>query len=105
VKQFERDSCARRNGGLTSSYRSELAELRRENRRFPRMWKSCSGRRLLRQGDPVKVYPFIEAEKAGRRSVKRACELLKVPRAAFYKHLAGPTRRDLGDAELAGADL
>jgi len=34
----------------------------------------------------VNCYPFIEAEKAGRRNVKRACELLKVSRAAFYAH-------------------
>jgi hypothetical protein len=49
----------------------------------------------------VNVYPFIEAEKAGRRNVKRACELLKVSRAAFYQHLAGPSRRERADAELA----
>ena len=46
------------------------------------------------------VYPFIEAEKAGRRNVKRACALLKVSRAAFYAHLAGPSRRDRADAGL-----
>ena len=46
------------------------------------------------------IYPFIEAEKACRRNVKRACELLKVSRAAFYQHLAGPSRRDRDDAEL-----
>jgi transposase InsO family protein len=50
----------------------------------------------------VTVYPFIEAEKAGRRNVKRACELLKVSRAAFYAHLAGPSRREQHDAELTG---
>ena len=49
----------------------------------------------------MNVYPFIEAEKRGRRNVKRACELLKVSRAAFYAHLAGPSRRDQDDAELA----
>ena len=48
------------------------------------------------------VYPFIEAEKAGRRSVKRACELLKVSRAAFYAHLAGPSQHERADAELTG---
>jgi transposase InsO family protein len=48
----------------------------------------------------VTVYPFIEAEKAGRRNVKRACALLKVSRAAFYAHLAGPSRRGRADAEL-----
>jgi transposase InsO family protein len=50
----------------------------------------------------VNVYPFIEAEKAGRRNVKRACELLKVSRAAFYQHLAGPSRREREDADLTG---
>jgi hypothetical protein len=49
----------------------------------------------------VNVYPFIEAEKVGRRNVKRACELLKVSRAAFYQHLAGPSRRRRAGAELA----
>jgi transposase InsO family protein len=48
----------------------------------------------------VNIYPFIEAEKAGRRSVKRACELLKVSRAAFYQYLAGPSRRERADVEL-----
>jgi transposase len=34
VKQAERDSGARQDGGLTSTERQELAELRRENRRL-----------------------------------------------------------------------
>jgi transposase InsO family protein len=50
----------------------------------------------------VNVYPFIEAERAGRRNVKRACALLKVSRAAFYAHRFGPSRREQEDAELAG---
>jgi transposase InsO family protein len=49
----------------------------------------------------VNIYPFIEAEKACRRNVKRACELLKVSRAAFYQYLRGPSPRDHQDAELA----
>jgi len=49
----------------------------------------------------VSVYPFIEAEKQGRRNVKRACELLKVSRAAFYAHRAGRSAHDREDAELA----
>jgi transposase InsO family protein len=49
----------------------------------------------------VNIYPFIEAEKAGRRNVTRACALLKVSRAAFYAHLRGPSRRGRADAELA----
>ena len=48
----------------------------------------------------MNIYPFIEAEKRCRRNVKRACELLKVSRAAFYEHLKGPSRRDQADAEL-----
>ncbi len=51
----------------------------------------------------MNVYPFIEAEKACRRNVKRACELLKVSRAAFYQHLAGPSARERADAQLAVA--
>jgi transposase InsO family protein len=51
----------------------------------------------------VSIYPFIEAEKACRRNVKRACELLKVSRAAFYQHLRGTrSQRERQDAELAG---
>ena len=48
----------------------------------------------------MNCYPFIEAEKAGRRNAARACALLKVSRAAFYQHLAGPSRRERADAEL-----
>jgi transposase InsO family protein len=49
----------------------------------------------------VNVYPFIEAEKRCRRNVKRACELLKVSRAAFYAYLSGPSGRGQDDADLA----
>jgi hypothetical protein len=49
----------------------------------------------------VNVYPFIEAEKRCRRNVKRACELLKVSRAAFYDYLKGPSGRGQRDADLA----
>ena len=48
----------------------------------------------------MNVYPFIEAEQAGQHSVKRACELLEVSRAAFYQRAAGPSRRDVADEEL-----
>jgi transposase InsO family protein len=49
----------------------------------------------------VNVYPFIEAEKAQRRNVKRACELLKVSRAAYYAARGGqPSARGREDAEL-----
>jgi transposase InsO family protein len=49
----------------------------------------------------VNVYPFIEAEKAQRRNVARACVLLKVSRAAYYAHRGGPSARRRADAELA----
>ena len=37
----------------------------------------------------MNVYPFIEAEKAQQRNVKRACVLLEVSRSAFYADRAG----------------
>jgi transposase InsO family protein len=50
----------------------------------------------------VNLYPFIEAEKAQRRNVKRACELLEVSRAAYYAHRAeGTSARQRADDELA----
>jgi hypothetical protein len=49
----------------------------------------------------VTVYPFIEAEKAQQRNVKRACELLEVSRAAYYAHrAASPSIRQQVDEEL-----
>ena len=49
----------------------------------------------------MSVYPFIEAEKAQQRNVKRACELLEVSRAAYYAHRAEvPSARQLADEEL-----
>jgi len=50
----------------------------------------------------VNVYPFIEAERAARvGSVHRACTLLKVSRAAYYRwSSAGPSARSLRDAQL-----
>jgi transposase len=81
VKQAERDSWTRQDGGLTSAERRELAEPAPGE---PPALRGCgdpeAGDGFLRQGDPVNCYPFIEAEKAGRRNVKRACELLKVSR-------------------------
>ena len=50
----------------------------------------------------MNCYPFIEAEKAQRRNVKRACELLKVSRAAYYAACGEePSERARQDAELA----
>jgi transposase InsO family protein len=49
----------------------------------------------------VNLYPFIEAEKTQQRNIKRACELLKVSRAAYYAHRAdSPSTRQLVDQEL-----
>jgi transposase InsO family protein len=49
----------------------------------------------------VNVYPFIEAEKAQQRTVKRACALLEVSRAAYYAHRAGSvSARQRTDDEL-----
>jgi hypothetical protein len=59
-----------------------------------------AGDGFLRQGDPANCYPFIEAEKAQRRNVKRACELLKVSRAAYYAARDGSRDRDRQDAKL-----
>ncbi|MGW2638585.1 IS3 family transposase [Streptomyces sp. NPDC001348] len=47
------------------------------------------------------VHPFIEAEKRDGHNVKRACELLKVSRAAFYARRSGKLGpRAVRDAEL-----
>ena len=49
----------------------------------------------------MNCYPFIEAEKAQQRNVTRACELLKVSRAAYYAARDGqPSDRERQDAEL-----
>src|SRR4051812_38333453 len=56
---------------------------------------------FLREGDPVNVYPFIEAENArSDGTVKRACTLLKVSRAAYYTHRNGPSAREQADTAL-----
>ena len=50
----------------------------------------------------MNCYPFIEAGKSQRRNVKRACELLKVSRSAYYAARGDePSDRSRGDAELA----
>ena len=50
----------------------------------------------------MNCYPFIEAERAQRRNVKRACELMKVSRSAYYAARGGrPSGRAAKDAELA----
>jgi transposase InsO family protein len=50
----------------------------------------------------MSVDPFIEAEEAAGHSVKNACHLLEVSRAAYYQRRKGvPSARKLSDAELA----
>ncbi|WP_170991215.1 IS3 family transposase [Herbidospora galbida] len=50
----------------------------------------------------MSVDPFIEAEKRSGHSVKRACELLEVSRAAFYaRRDPAPGPRAVRDAELS----
>ncbi|HEX6876519.1 MAG TPA: hypothetical protein VF165_12740, partial [Nocardioidaceae bacterium] len=84
VKQAERDAGTRVDGGLTARTGRSSTSCGARPGGFVRMWRSSSGPGFLREGDPVNVYPFIEAEKAGDHNVKRACELLKVSRAAYY---------------------
>jgi transposase InsO family protein len=51
----------------------------------------------------VNVYRFIEAERAQQRTLKRACELLEVSRAAYYTHRAGTlSARQRTDDGLTG---
>ncbi|GAA3943022.1 IS3 family transposase [Actinoplanes auranticolor] len=49
----------------------------------------------------MNAYPFIAAEQAGKYSVKRACELLKVSRSGYYQHTrGGQSNRARVDEEL-----
>ena len=49
----------------------------------------------------MRMDPFIEAEEATGRSVKRCCELFEVSRAAYYARRRNvPSARDVSDAEL-----
>lgn len=51
----------------------------------------------------MNVFPFIEAEKAGKHNVKRACELLQVSRSAYYQHACGHrSARERVDEQLTG---
>jgi hypothetical protein len=54
----------------------------------------------------VNIYPFIEAEKACRRNVKRACPLLKVSRSTSSSERAGdePGARVIPSGRLPGAE-
>ena len=47
------------------------------------------------------VYPFIEAERAEQRTVRRACDLLEVSKTAFYQWVQHePSKRELDDRAL-----
>jgi transposase InsO family protein len=49
----------------------------------------------------VKLYPFIAAEKAERRNVRKACDLLEVSRSAYYRSGTDvPSARELADTDL-----
>lgn len=49
----------------------------------------------------MRLWPFIEAEKAEHRNVCRTCELLEVSRSAFYSYASHtPSPRALSDAEV-----
>ena len=49
----------------------------------------------------MNVYPLIEAEKAGKHNVKRACELLEVSGSAYYQQRSGVVSvRERVDAQL-----
>ena len=80
VNQAETDAGER--PGLTTEEKEELTRLRRENRSSERGRgdpQTCNG--FLRQGDPMKLDPFIEAEKiAGHTSPRRVtCSRSPVP--------------------------
>ena len=45
---------------------------------------------------------FVEAEKAQRRNVTKACELVEVSTSAFYEwHKHRPSARQVADEQLA----
>jgi transposase InsO family protein len=51
----------------------------------------------------VRLDPFIEAEEAEGRSVKRCCDMFEVSRAAYYHRKKNvPSPRELSDGELIG---
>ena len=100
VQQAEIDQGER--PGLTTEEKEELTRLRRENRspqRGRRDPQACDS--FLRQGDPMKLDPFIEAEKVAGHSVAKACGLLEVSRPPTTSAATAPLRPgQLTDAEL-----
>jgi putative transposase len=100
VKQAEIDQgeCP----GLTTEERAKLTKLRRENRSLREdveILKRATA--FLRSGDPVKVDPFVEAEKSRRSQRRQGVGLLEVSRSAYYQRRNGvPSQRKVTDAEL-----
>ena len=101
VKQAEIDQGER--PGLTTEERAELTKLRRENRSLREdveILKRATA--FFARGDPVKVDPFIEAEKVAGHNVAKACGLLEVSKSAYYERRNGvPSARTLSDADLS----
>ncbi|WP_432887884.1 IS3 family transposase [Kribbella sp. CA-245084] len=101
VKQAELDA-GTPDDGMTTTERDELAQLRRENRRLREdveILKRATAFFVSRR--PGERLPVHRGGKQGNHNVKRACELLKVSRSAYYTaRAAGPSRRYLRDAEL-----
>ncbi len=85
-----------RDGGhpsdLAADERAELIRLRRQVAQLELEKEIRKRAGFLREGDPVNMYPFTEAEQAGQRTVKRACELLQVSRSAYYVRNQRSTR-------------
>jgi len=99
VAQAEIDADER--PGLTSAEREELSLLRRQNERLQTdvdLLKASDG--LLREGDRVKMDPFIEAEEVTGHGVKRCCEPFEVSRAAYDERRRG-VPREVSDVEPA----
>jgi len=102
VRQAGRDAGTRQDGGLTSAEHRELAQLRAENRRLREdveILKRATAFLALRR--PGELLPVHRGGESAAAQVKRACELLKVSRAAYYAARDGrPSDRDRQDAEL-----
>ena len=103
VKQAERDAGTRQDGGLTSDGAAGAGRAAPGEPPAARgRGDPQAGHGFLREGDPVNVYPFIEAEKAQqaqRQAGVRAAEGL--PCRLLRRTCAGPpSPRERADAEL-----